>query len=1249
MNIQQLFAKNLMRNINGVIKAEQVDASSVFSELDEYVVTNELEKHFSTFFENYADAVKQPIGTYTNKMGVWISGFFGSGKSHYLKILSYILANKVVEGDAKKRKPLDFFSDKVKSKTTLVDMQTAVTRPTDVILFNIDARANTDDREDAILKVFLKVFNELAGYCAELPHVAHFERHLVETGSYEKFKEKFQEVQGNSWDDERDAYNFYYDEIAQAFSYATGQTLESSLKTIEGIEQNFSVNIKGFCEWVKEYLDQKAKADKQDHNLLFLIDEIGQFIGKNTQMMLKLQTITEELGVICGGRAWVIVTSQADMNAAIGNMDAGDKQDFSKIQGRFYTKLALSSSNTLEVIQKRLLVKTEPAQAELKKIYQAQGDVLKSQLIFENATGDLVSYQNEQSFIDNYPFIPYQCVILQKVFESIRTKGASGKSLAMGERSLLDAYQTAAKQYRDSDLNILIPFYSFYASIESFLEPSVKRTIDQASESNPHLNEYDINILKTLFLTRYVELFQCTLENLVVLSIDEIDTDVIALKDKIQKSLAKLEKEMLIARQNDEFVFLTNEEKEIENEIQEAAYQTNESVKYVLDVIFDDVLKGKKQYRYPKNSQDFVITRFCQGLAKDGNLTSDLQINVITPIDPDYAKFTDDYASEQESRKSVQFPNGSIFIRLPDENPTLWDDIRKTIKTTRYLNQNNSSKANIATLLRDKAQENALRERRIIEQISKLLNKASIFAIGSLRPTQSSDFSNNLDLAFSYTIENSFQYINELVNDAQPLVQIKKLLTQGIQTDQLDFGDAHQGNDYALNKIFEYIELESKRSGNPKVSEVLEFFKKRPYGWNEQQVLLLIIQLIIHRRLEMTKSTGQVELSRIYDDLISVKKQQEFMLSPIRRHNEQSLKQLVDLAKEVFERHLANKSEHEVVADLREFIKSNWIKQLNEFIDQGTQLKRCPNSQRIKQLRHMAIELIGIGNDYNFIESLLKEKNDWRDAGEDFVEIRDFFKSQINAWKQLEEAVTVQFQANKNRLIEHNIEVTTWFKQLETIYQNDQPYNQISKISKLIEQLVNVQDELCQKILEKTKKLFNSRLERLDQAFADNEVPADIKNKAYYPLRELEKRMEAIRVVDSLIALQAEFEKAFAVGIDVLNSYIDDQRKEAERLKRKAEQEHLTEVARLKALAEAATVKGETQVIAPEPIQPKIMPQPVVAPRFKKTEYVKCSDILKQVKQDGTLATAKEIEDFLAVLQKELLSHIQEGDIVRLD
>ena len=134
-----------------------------------------------------------------------------------------------------------------------------------------------------------------------------------------------------------------------------------------------------------------------------------------------------------------------------------------------------------------------------------------------------------------------------------------------------------------------------------------------------------------------------------------------------------------------------------------------------------------------------------------------------------------------------------------------------------------------------------------------------------------------------------------------------------------------------------------------------------------------------------------------------------------------------------------------------------------------------------------------------------------------------------------------------------------------------------------------------------------------------------------------------------MIALQAGFEKAFTDGIDVLNGYIDEQRKEAERLARKAELDRIAELERQKKIAEEAKVKGMTQVIAPEPIQPPVASKPVVTPKFKKTEYVKSSDILKQVKQDGTLTTVKEVEDFLEVLQKELLSHIEAGDIVRLD
>jgi hypothetical protein len=89
MKIKQLFFKPLDRSINGVVKADQNDEVTVFQELDEYVVTNELEKHFRAFFDAYSTALSDP--SISNRVGVWISGFFGSGKSHFLKILSYIL------------------------------------------------------------------------------------------------------------------------------------------------------------------------------------------------------------------------------------------------------------------------------------------------------------------------------------------------------------------------------------------------------------------------------------------------------------------------------------------------------------------------------------------------------------------------------------------------------------------------------------------------------------------------------------------------------------------------------------------------------------------------------------------------------------------------------------------------------------------------------------------------------------------------------------------------------------------------------------------------------------------------------------------------------------------------------------------------------------------------------------------------------------------------------------------------------
>ena len=123
-------------------------------------------------------------------MGVWISGFFGSGKSHLLKILSYILDNEVVGG----KRAIDYFIDdkKISDQMVLADMQLAANTPSDIIIFNIDAKSESDGKsnKDAIVNVFLKVFNNSLGFCGAIPYLADLERKLTEDGKYEELIER---------------------------------------------------------------------------------------------------------------------------------------------------------------------------------------------------------------------------------------------------------------------------------------------------------------------------------------------------------------------------------------------------------------------------------------------------------------------------------------------------------------------------------------------------------------------------------------------------------------------------------------------------------------------------------------------------------------------------------------------------------------------------------------------------------------------------------------------------------------------------------------------------------------------------------------------------------------------------------------------------------------------------------------------------------------------------------------------------
>ena len=157
MRITTLFQKDIHRPINGVVKADQLDAPSVWQELDEFVVTRELDQHLRTFFSAYGEALDQRQQPHrAGNIGVWVSGFFGSGKSHFLKVLSYVLRNDSHTHEGQTRQAVTFFEPKIKDAMLLGDIKRAVASHTDVILFNIDSKADTRSAREAILSVLLK-------------------------------------------------------------------------------------------------------------------------------------------------------------------------------------------------------------------------------------------------------------------------------------------------------------------------------------------------------------------------------------------------------------------------------------------------------------------------------------------------------------------------------------------------------------------------------------------------------------------------------------------------------------------------------------------------------------------------------------------------------------------------------------------------------------------------------------------------------------------------------------------------------------------------------------------------------------------------------------------------------------------------------------------------------------------------------------------------------------------------------------
>ena len=1036
MLIKDMFRKKIDRELQGVIVVGQSENDNVAQELDEYVVTNELQRHFADFFAAYKKGIK---GT-TPKMGVWISGFFGSGKSHFLKILSYLLANKTVNG----KTALQYFKDdnKITDATVLADMQLAADTSTDVILFNIDSKSEATGKQnkEAIVSVFLKVFNELQGYYGSIPHLAELERNLDDKGKFEEFKTVFAKVHNDTWENSRQDFDFIQDDIVEVLGKIDFMSEDAARNWCEKTNEPYQISIENFAKRVKEYIDKKGN----DHHIVFLVDEVGQYIGDNSNLMLNLQTVTEDLGKECKGKCWIIVTSQQDIDSITATPVKGN--DFSKIQGRFDTRLSLSSANVDAVIKKRILAKTDTATQSLQLLFDEKNTIIKNLIVFNDGIEKKL-YASADDFAEVYPFVPYQFNLLASTLTSIRRHGASGKHLSEGERSMLALFKESAVQLMNKETGVLVPFYKFYDALSNFLDSSHSVVITRAYTStyiNPD-NQKDvfaINVLKALFMIKYVKEIKPNLENITSLMVENIDDDRLALKAQVESALKLLTSQTLVQKLGDTYTFLSDEEQEISREINNQNVERTEVISKASELIFDDIL-GSKKYSYPRfgNRYTFAFNQIVDGIYKS-NQSNDIGVHILTP-------WTDDNTDENVLRlKSGE--GKEVIVLLPNDAAFL-EELRDYLKIERFLRFNSASEQErFKTIIT--AKQNEMRERFANAKLylTESLKTAAIYVNGDVLNNQAKEPAAKINDALERlvkTVYNKLDYINTPMDkDA-----LEKTM-QGTTTQKLALDGQTEPNALALEEVCAFIAGNSRRHLKTTMKTLKDRFTKAPYGFVEDDIFWLVARLFkrgditLYVNDELVNAQNSAD-TQIIDFITKKAYLEKLSLKERIRVAQKDIKAARDIMKEL-KYSLPPDDDEDTFMKYFKRDSNNTITDIERLLPQY-QNYNYPGQKILNDGKKLLQLVLQFKDPVEFFAEISARYDDFMDFAEDYERVKSFFAGmQKEIFTRALDMLAI-YDDSKLYIVNDDLEAIT--AAMRKIICKAEPYAEISFLPELIE------------------------------------------------------------------------------------------------------------------------------------------------------------------------------------------------------
>lgn len=1088
MKLQQIFRKPIDRPIEGVIKAD--DESHLLVEVEEYVITNEIGRKLQDFFDAYNDP--------TGSNGVWISGFFGSGKSHLLKMLSLLLENRTVDG----QKVAELFLSKAKDEFLKGGIQKALRIPSRSILFNIDQKAQliSKDQIDILLSVFVQVFNDIQGYYAQQGYIAEFERQLDQQGKLAGFKKAYEQESGQSWESHRDVVASMENEtFARAYSKFTKTSYDEALRLLDRKRNDYKVSIESFAEQVKAFVAKQPNGFR----LNFFVDEVGQFIGQNSKLMLNLQTIAETLATRCNGRAWVFVTSQGDLNTVLGELEQRQANDFTKIQGRFQTRLNLTSQDVAEVICERLLAKKPDDPPPLLELYKKEKDNLRTLFQFGDGSRNFSGFKDETDFCATYPFHPYQFDLFQSCILALSRHNAfTGRYMAIGERSMLGVFQEVAKSIKSLEIGHLATFDMMFEGLRNALRGDVQTAVQHAER---HLTDpLAVRILKALFLLKWVKEFKATPRNIAILLIDRCDINPVDHEKRTRGSLNRLEYESYVQRSGDLYEFLTDEEKDIEVEIKNTDIDASAVNELIADIAFRDILRDPK-VRFEDNKQDYSYARRLDGALVGREY--ELAVHVVTPLHENY---------EDKTALVSQSLGKSELLSILPADVRLMDDLRLYKKTEKYVQQNNTASQSETRkqLLVARAQQNVTRRKDLKTKLSDLLVRSRLVLNGT-----------DLEITSTDPVTRVIKAFQELVRFAYPNLRMLKAIFKEEDIPRIledSANDLFKGDNDVLSEAEQEILTQLQRAKNmgerTAVDGLLAKFQGKPYGWYQAATLCNLAKLFMRDKVEMRSGGNLLGVGELKECLSNNRQFAATLIHIQEQFDATAVNKLKKFHQDFFNEQNTGTDAKEAALQLQNKLKT-------EVVAVEGLLGRLSQYPFLTQLQPCLAELKQLaGRDYTYY---LKSQGDFVDKMLDLKEQKlDPIKQFINGNKRvIYDEIVAYLAANRANFPDIPGDEP---RQLETLIASDSPYQ-----GNAIQQAKTALDGLKAKVssaLAVARKDATEKLQRMEDNIKTLDDFAKIKPDQHDELFAISRT--AIDTINSTTLL--------AVIRDTLNRYSNE-------------------------------------------------------------------------------------------------------------